>query len=184
MVGWGDIELASIIFHELTHQMIYVKGDADFNEALAVTMQEEGVRRWLTAQRRIADLTRHELRQRYELQVIQLLTHTRDTLRTLYVSGLAAPQMRERKQEILTAVQGSYAALTAEWEERVPFESWFPHGINNAYLASLATYYDCVPGFQHKLREAGGDLSTFYQRVRALALLPRPERDVALCGKN
>jgi predicted aminopeptidase len=184
MVGSGDIELASIIFHELTHQMIYVKGDADFNEALAVMMQEEGVRRWLTAQGRIADLTRHELRQRHELPLIQLLTHTRDTLRTLYASGLSAPQMRERKQEILTAVQGSYEALTAEWEERAPFESWFPHGINNAYLASLATYYDCVPGFQHELQEAGGDLSTFYQRVRALALLPRPERDAAVCRKN
>jgi predicted aminopeptidase len=184
MVGWGDIELASIIFHELTHQMIYVKGDADFNEALAVTMQEEGVRRWLTAQGRIADLTRHELRQRHELQVIQLLIHTRDTLRALYASGLAAPQMRERKQEILTAVQGSYDALTAEWEERVPFESWFPHGLNNAYLASLATYYDCVPGFQHELQEAGGDLSAFYQRVRALAPLPRPERDAAVCRRN
>ena len=184
MVGWGDIELASIIFHELTHQMIYIKGDADFNEALAVTMQEEGVRRWLTAQGRIADLTRHELRQRHELQVIQLLSHTRDTLRTLYASGLSAPQMRERKQEILTAVQGSYEALTAEWEERVPFESWFPHGINNAYLASLATYYDCVSGFQHELQEAGGDLSVFYQRVRALARLPRLERDAAVCRKN
>ena len=184
MVGSGDIELASTIFHELTHQMIYVKGDADFNEALAVTMQEEGVRRWLTAQGRIADLTRHELRQRHELPLIQLLTQTRDTLRTLYASGLPEAQMRERKQEILTAVQGSYEALTAEWEERVPFESWFPHGINNAYLASLATYYDCVPGFQHELQEAGSNLSAFYQRVRALALLPRSERDAAVCRKN
>ena len=34
MLGWSDVELAPIIFHELTHQMLYVPDDADFNEAL------------------------------------------------------------------------------------------------------------------------------------------------------
>jgi len=59
MLGWSDVELASIIFHELTHQMIYVPNDADFNEALAVTVEEEGVRRWLESQGREQDLERH-----------------------------------------------------------------------------------------------------------------------------
>ena len=45
MVGWNDVELASIIFHELTHQLLYVPNDASFNEALATTVAEEGVRR-------------------------------------------------------------------------------------------------------------------------------------------
>jgi predicted aminopeptidase len=184
MVGWGDIELASIIFHELTHQMIYVPGDADFNEALAVTVQEEGVRRWLRSQGRMADLARHETQQRQELQVIQLLTRTRDALRGLYASRMAAPQMREQKQAILAAVRGSYEELTAQWDERVPFESWFPQGINNAYLASLATYYDCLPGFERELQQAGGDLNTFYRRVRALARLHREQRDAVVCRKN
>jgi predicted aminopeptidase len=35
MMGWGDVDLAAIIFHELTHQMLYVRDDASFNEALA-----------------------------------------------------------------------------------------------------------------------------------------------------
>jgi len=49
MMGWNDVELAAIIFHELTHQMIYVANDAEFNEALATTMEEEygvGCMRW------------------------------------------------------------------------------------------------------------------------------------------
>ncbi len=49
MVGWDDVELASIVFHELTHQLLYVPGDSSFNEALATAVEEEGVRRWLTA---------------------------------------------------------------------------------------------------------------------------------------
>ena len=45
MVGWSDIALASIIFHELSHQMIYLPNDANFNEAFATTVEQEGVRR-------------------------------------------------------------------------------------------------------------------------------------------
>ena len=91
--------------------------------------------------------------------------------------------MREQRQAILAAVRGSYEGLTAQWDERAPFESWFPHGINNAYVASLATYYDCLPGFERELRQTGGDLHTFYQRVRVLARLPRGQRDAAVCRK-
>src|ERR1700683_4876474 len=59
MLGWSDVELASIIFHELTHQMIYVANDADFNEALATTVEEEGVRRWLRSLGRDRDLAEY-----------------------------------------------------------------------------------------------------------------------------
>ena len=55
MMGWDDVELAAIVFHELTHQLLYVPNDSSFNEALATTVEEEGVRRWLSAQGRDAD---------------------------------------------------------------------------------------------------------------------------------
>ena len=58
MMGWNDVELAAIIFHELTHQLLYVPNDASFNEALATTVEDEGVRRWLKQQGRDQDLAR------------------------------------------------------------------------------------------------------------------------------
>jgi len=69
MVSWNDVELASIIFHELTHQLLYVPNDASFNEALATTVEEEGVRRWLQQQGREKDLAEHLLQQRRYLEV-------------------------------------------------------------------------------------------------------------------
>ena len=53
---------------------------------------------------------------------------------------------------------------------------------NNARLASLATYYECVPGFRRMLAEQDHDLERFYGAVRALAKLPRGERHARLCG--
>jgi predicted aminopeptidase len=87
MMGWNDTELAAIVFHELTHQLLYLPGDASFNEAFATTVEEEGVRRWLSAQGRDADLAEHVAQQQRYLEVIDLLRRTRAELRTLYASG-------------------------------------------------------------------------------------------------
>jgi predicted aminopeptidase len=145
MVEWNDIELASIVFHELTHQVLYVAGDASFNEALATTVEEEGVRRWLLAQGRDADLAEHILEQTRYIEIIDLLRSTRTRLRDLYASHIDPGLMRQRKRDEIDALRGSYARLTAAWDGHPPFESWFKGSINNADLASIATYYDCVP---------------------------------------
>jgi predicted aminopeptidase len=185
MVGWNDVELASIIFHELTHQWLYVPGDASFNEALATTVEEEGVRRWLLAQGRDDDLAKNLVQQRRELQVIGLLRSTRAELQVLYASGLAAPGMRERKRATFAAMRAAYAQLSAPWGPHPPFESWFEHDtMNNAHLASVATYYDCVPGFERELASVGGDLKLFYGRVEALARLDRRARDAVVCSQS
>ena len=182
MLGWNDVELASIIFHELTHQLIYVPNDADFNEALATTVEQEGVRRWLRSLGREKDLTRYQLEQERFLEVVHLLNATRATLRTLFASGLDPARMRSQKAAVYASLRSSYAELRTEWGGHAPFDAWFDGEVNNAHLASVATYYDCVPGFQRELASVGGDLGAFYRRVRAMARLEQTRRDAALCG--
>jgi predicted aminopeptidase len=182
MVGWNDIELAAIVFHELTHQMLYVPNDASFNEALATTVEEEGVRRWLLAQGREADLAEHLVRQQHYLEVIELLRRTSSELRDVYASGIDPALMRQRKKAEFGTLRDSYARLKAQWHGHAPFQDWFEGDVNNAHLASVATYYDCVPGFERELAAVGGDLQAFYRRVRELARLNQAARDAAVCG--
>jgi predicted aminopeptidase len=182
MLGWNDVELASIIFHELTHQMIYVANDADFNEALATTVEDEGVRRWLESLGRSGELARYELEEKRSLEVVALLSRTRGELRVLYGSGIDPARMRERKAAAFAALRQTYAQLVQGWGPHPPFESWFEGEINNAHLASIATYYDCVPGFRRELAAVGGDLDAFYRRVRELAKLDQEKRDALVCG--
>jgi predicted aminopeptidase len=184
MLGWSDTALASIIFHELAHQLIYLPNDANFNEAFATAVEYEGVRRWLEAQGRARDLEAFTLqRQRYQ-EVAALMNRTRTGLRALYASGIDPPLMRERKREAYAALSDSYAELKAAWGGHAPFESWFEEPINNAYLASVATYFDCVPGFERELESAGGNLEAFYGRVRKLAKLDQARRASLLCGRQ
>jgi predicted aminopeptidase len=184
MMGWNDVELAGIIFHELTHQLLYVPNDSSFNEALATTVEEEGVRRWLHARGRDADLAAHLVQQDHYAKVIDLLTATRTQLRAVYASGLPPDLEREKKRAAFAALRSSFALLKAGWGGHAPFESWFDEDLNNAHLASIATYFNCVPGFQRELEAVGGDLTAFYSRVRELAKSDQATRDAAVCGNS
>ena len=91
--------------------------------------------------------------------------------------------MREEKRAAFAALRASYSVLKTRWGGHAPFDAWFAGDINNAHLASLATYYTCVPGFERELHEAGGDLPAFYRRVRGLAKLAQAQRD-AWCAAS
>jgi predicted aminopeptidase len=184
MMGWNDVELASIIFHELTHQWLYVPNDAAFNEALATTVADEGVRRWLKQQGRERDLADYLREQQRYLEVIALFNATRTQLRALYADKLAPAAMRGEKRAAFAALRASYSVLKTQWGGHAPFDAWFAQDINNAHLASVATYYICVPGFARELNEVDGNLPAFYRRVRELARLPQTQRDTLVCGKS
>jgi predicted aminopeptidase len=184
MMGWNDVELAAIIFHELTHQMLYLPNDASFNEALATTVEDEGVRRWLKQQGRDQDLAQYSIQRQRYLEVIALMNRTRAQLRALYASGLAPDLMRARKRVAFEELRESYAVLRALWGGRAPFDAWFAGDINNAHLASVATYFDCVPGFERQLKAVDGSLPAFYRRVRELAKLDQSQRDMLICGTS
>jgi predicted aminopeptidase len=182
MMGYGDDELATIMFHELSHQLIYIPDDSSFNEAFAVTVEREGLARWLAAHGRSADLRRHRERRDRQADSIHIIARHRDALQALYASDVAPAMMRQRKAEefaalvadlkALDARYGVHSRLVAELESAPP---------NNARLASLATYYDCVPGFERVLDSVQRDLPRFYDEVRTLAKLPRAQRHEQLC---
>jgi predicted aminopeptidase len=181
MFGYGDSELAAIIFHELSHQLVYVAGDSEFNEAFATTVEEVGLQRWLKARGHEELLQRYTSRRSRQQQFIALFTRTRSRLATLYSQKLPVDTMRERKKEIFASLDSDLRDLEKRLGVRSPYRDWSQDGLNNAHLASVATYYDCVPGFERLLNQVSGDLPTFYAAVRELARKPREERHSQLC---
>jgi predicted aminopeptidase len=182
MLGWNDVELAAIIFHELTHQLLYVANDASFNEALATTVEEEGVKRWLIAQGRERDLKEHLVEEQRYLAVVNLLNATRAHLKTLYAEPLPPAAMREAKALEFANLRSEFLRLKEQFGGHAPFEAWFAEDINNAHLASVATYFVCVPGFERELQAVGGDLPAFYRRAKELSKWDRKARDALVCG--
>jgi predicted aminopeptidase len=58
----------------------------------------------------------------------------------------------------------------------------FAHGVNNALLASVASYSELVPAFRALLAQKQGDLPVFYAAVRELSKLDGPEREARLAA--
>jgi predicted aminopeptidase len=114
---------------------------------------------------------------------VKLLADARGQLAVLYASGVPPPTMRARKQEVFAALGARIQAFEKSQGVSYPlYDEWIREGLNNARLASVATYYDCVPGFKRLLAKEDQDLARFYAAARELAALPRPERHARLCG--
>jgi len=179
---YGDLQLVGTMFHELAHQLIYVAGDSEFNEAFAMSVERAGVARWLESQGRGAELGAYRERLQQQAAVQRILAAGRAQLAQLYASALPADDMRARKQQQLAQV----AAAVRDYEQRAGlrsgYDAWFEAGLNNAHLASVATYFDCVPGFERLLEAHHGDLPEYYAAVRALARGPAAARR-ALCAQ-
>ena len=89
--------------------------------------------------------------------------------------------MRARKQEQFALLTQDMRDLESRQGRSSGYEEWLEQGLNNAHLASVATYFDCVPGFERLLDREEGDLPRFYAAVRALAKEPAAERHRKLC---
>ncbi|MGH8296808.1 MAG: aminopeptidase [Steroidobacteraceae bacterium] len=183
MMRYGSDALAAMIFHELAHQLLYVPSDSRFDEAFAVTVQDEGLKRWLESKHEPARIKAVDKQRAGDRQFIALLRRTRDRLAQLYAS--AAPRARKlrRKRQILAGLAADIRTLERRLKVHAPvYDQWIAEGLNNADLASVGTYYDCVPGFQRLLQQEKGDLPRFYDAARKLAQEPRAKRDAQLCS--
>jgi predicted aminopeptidase len=184
MMIYGDDELASIMFHELSHQLVYIKDDTAFNEAFAVAMEQEGLARWLKFRGREADLAQYQKRRARQAEGVALVTQFRGELSTLYATPLEPEVMRVRKEQVFARLVLELRGLDARYGTESRLAAELEGKPNNARLASLATYYDCVPGFERLLASEQHDLPRFYAAARALAKLPREERRSRLCSSD
>jgi predicted aminopeptidase len=174
-----DHRLLGLLFHELAHQRFYLPGDTTFNESFATFVEQEGLRRWLQAnpQPGLAEQILADARMQEEF--VMLVREYRAQLSRLYAGNLPQARMRERKEELQTALRTRYETLREQWHNTA-YDQWFNGPLNNAQLSTVASYNDLVPGFTALLAGCEGDMERFYESVRALAALPHDARAAAL----
>ncbi len=178
----SEPSLAGLIFHELSHQVVYVENDSRFNEAFATTVELEGVRRWLEKKGEEEKLDRLRSGMKRQQQFLDLLRRVRGRLQALYDGASASGSLRAAKRVELDNALEEYQALKKAWGGFDGFDSFFAGGLNNAKLVSVSTYQDLVPAFQGLLARLDNNLPDFYRAVDRIASLPPAERLAALNG--
>lgn len=176
MLGYEDYQLAGLIFHELAHQLVYVRDDTTFNESFASFVEQEGLRRWLVSRADQEQLRRFRRALTRRGEVLALIGEYRERLAELYAGDAPDELRRSAKAAILAELPAAYRRLRSAWEVPPHFDHWFEAPLNNARLAAFATYDEYVPAFRVLLDEAGGDLQAFYARVEELARLDADTR--------
>lgn len=177
----GDASLAGLLFHELSHKLLYIKGDSVFNESFATTVEIEGLMRWLKAQSKDELLEKHLTRKERHQQFIDLVLKHRNHRITLYKSAIEDDQKRLKKQKLIAGLKEEYQQLKEQaWNGYSGYDKWFEGPLNNAQLSTIATYNALVAGLQGLLKQNDHDLSAFYQQCKELIKLDKKARHAYL----
>lgn len=186
-------ELAELLFHELAHQRVFIRGDTDLSEAFATTVAEEGVRRCLCAAGNAAADQHYQLALQHNQQFVQLLAAARQRLESLYqafdqirhqsstqTGRDLEPFFRQAKACLVQSLREDYRQMRTTWGGDHSYDAWMDHPLNNAQLNTIDTYYRWVPALHELLRQHQGDLIRFYTEVQRLSRLPQKKRQAKL----
>ena len=182
MLGWDEARLAGTLFHELAHQQMYVPDDTEFNESFAMTVQREGVRRWMRQYRDAAALQAWQDDVRRDADFISMVLKTRQGLQTLYQSDQSESIKLQQKRELLRQLRLDYRLFRQRWSGYGGYDNWMFQDLNNAMIASVSTYHKLIPAFEALLQQNSNDLEAFYAAVRSLSLLDKEQRRVQLAA--
>ena len=182
-VGYPEVELARLIFHELAHQVVYVKGDTVFNESFATAVEQLGLERWLTQHGTAEQGAGWLAWQQRRDDFLTLLQRTRARLEALYQQGGAPEVLRPAKAEIFTSLREEYRVLRDQhWGGFKGYDRWFDRELGNAHLAAVSAYTAWVPAFRRLFEQVEGDFPRFYVAVADLGRLDPAARRDALRG--
>jgi predicted aminopeptidase len=179
-IAYPEGELARLLFHELAHQLLYVKDDTRFNESFAATVEQAGVVRWLAQSGKESEAAVYARLHARRRAFVALVLKYRAMLKRYYGERLPPEEMRLGKAQRLAELQAEYRQLKASWGGYAGYDRWFDGRPNNATLASVSLYTELVPAFTALLAREGGDLPRFYAAVKQLTQLPKTARDARL----
>ncbi|HVT35640.1 MAG TPA: aminopeptidase, partial [Nevskiaceae bacterium] len=179
MMHWSDEVLVATLFHELTHQKFYLKGDTAFDESLASFVEDEGLKQYQDARGWHSDA--YVIYQKRQQQVTALMLDARARLAALYAQKLPADETRRRKQAEFDRLRASYRALRdGEWHGYDGYDRMFNGELNNARMLPYGLYDQWQPAFAALYRQSGQQWPAFYDAVKKLAALPDEQRKEAL----
>lgn len=181
MLQYSDPQLAGIMFHELAHDRLYLKGDTAFSEAFASFVEQTGVRLWLTATDQQAQLDTWNRNKVAGLQFNRLLLKVRQQLQELYASAQPDETKRENKSQLFESLRQDYRLMVkTEWLGIDYLAAWMSGEQNNASLAILDSYEGGICAFTNLYDSAGQDLELFYRLAKEKAALAPAQRNAWL----
>ena len=179
-IDWPDYRLAGLLFHELTHQRLFIDDDTQFNESIAVAVQLAGTELWLKSVHKDTQMGEFKRWIEYRRKVVSLIGQTREKLGQLYKSESSDAIKRDKKQAIFTASRESYSVIAENMNYRGGFKNWFAGELNNAKIGSVSAYNTHAPAFLAMISALDYNFAAFFEMAHEIGAMDRTEREQCL----
>ena len=176
-IPYPDGELARLVFHELAHQVVYVKDDTLFNESFATAVERLAGARWLAAHGSPESRRAYAEIDARRQQFRALALGARERLRVIYSQDQVGDTnaLLTMKKQVIEDFREDYVRLKRQWGGYSGYDGWVA-AANNASFGIQASYDGLVPAFEILFEREGQDWQRFYDAVRRLALETGPQR--------
>ena len=178
MLVGGEQYIVAVLFHELAHQRLYVKDDSALSEAFATAVEEYGTERWLEAYGPDDAVAKYRRRTRYRAEFSELVERQQARLREVFSRPLPPEEKRRAKEQAYRTMREEYQALKKSWNGAEDYDRWFAQPLNNAMLASIATYRRWLPALKSRLERVGPE--RFYAEMEELSEMSSISRQLVL----
>lgn len=176
VLRYGDIDLAQTVIHELTHNTIYIGGQAGFNESFATFVGDRGAAAFFCDTEgadsepcRVATDAWHDT-MRFGAFLQQLV----DRLEALYAQELPLDTVLARRSAIYQQAQEQWQRTHVPALRTGAFAGYFDRPLNNAVLIGARLYYQRLDLFEAVYQHFGRDLR---QATRAIEDAARSRED-------
>jgi predicted aminopeptidase len=170
LIGTSTLDFVETILHEMTHATLYVKGQGEFNEGLAMMVGKEGA--LLFMERTFGPS--HPLSQEAEKSIhdehlfSSFLCSLLDELNHLYRSPLSYQEKLAEREKVFASSLERFKLLKSQFQTQrfAPFE----HApMNNAFLVSVAVYHRPFLLFEQALHRHGDSIKDMLQWLKLMA---------------
>lgn len=172
VLRYGDVDLTQTVIHELTHNTIYLPGQAAFNESFATFVGDRGAAA-LLCDVEGPDGSRCALaRDAWHDTLVfgEFLEDLVARLEALYDrSDLPRDTILARREEIFASAKERYTRDVIPVLRTNSFRSYLDRPINNATLIGARLYYQQLDLFEAVHDRYGGDLPAAIDAIEAAA---------------
>ncbi|MCH8976104.1 MAG: aminopeptidase [Proteobacteria bacterium] len=169
MLNRDNNYLASVIFHELSHQKLYLKNDTAFNEAFAEMVAQTGVQYWLNLYGTATSRQKFLDKRSDETAFVNLILKYKEKLEMTYNSEISTNEKRANKKFLLNQIAEEYENQYETGGNTGRYVTWLSSGLNNAKLTTVITYQDYVSGFLTIFNHEYRNYQKFYESVEKLS---------------
>ena len=169
-----EINLAALIFHEMSHSTIYFNGDSTFNESYASFIEKEGVKKYIIEAKGKQELEKYIKRLEKEKVWITLKQKTAKKLSNIYNSDITNKEKLAQKSSIIENFKKE--VIKNNVINKKSIQKFLDQKLNNEDFIGTIRYNSGDKFFLKKLKEANYDFEKFNKSIKSLKKLTKGER--------